>query len=130
MPPSIVNYFFPDLVDLQSALELPGFSHVGRLITGHCSLMAYLHHFGLADSSRCNCVHPAESVEHYIFECELFSSERAKLKVECSLIGEWPPTIDALGRHPGLWAVFVDFVAKSGRLNSRQRQGRRNTPAF
>ena len=110
---SVINSFFPDLVDLQSALKLPGFSHVGRPITRHCSLMASLHRFGLADSPRCNCGHPAESVQHYIVECELFSSERRKLKIECSLIGVWPLTLDALARHPGLWAVFVDFVTKS-----------------
>ena len=60
--------FLPDLSDIQSALKTPGFTHVKRLITGHCSLMASLHRFNLAGSPDCICGNPTETVEHFELE--------------------------------------------------------------
>ena len=119
---STMSSFFPILDDLVKAHRTSGFSHVKRLITGHCTLKASLHRFGRSDSTQCDCGALSETVEHFVFHCPSYDTERAPL-VDCcrAVLGVWPPKMKELGRHACVWAKFTSFVGNTGRLASNRR---------
>ena len=49
-------------------------------MTGHGKFKSYLRKFKLADSNICSCGQDAETAEHVLLYCKLFSCERDKFK--------------------------------------------------
>ena len=58
--------------------NLPFF--IPRVVSGHCSLNAYLCKIGKIPSAACICSHPVESLDHLLFECTQYD------KIRCSFI--------------------------------------------
>jgi hypothetical protein len=53
---------------------------IARLLTGHCSLNKYLRRFNKIDEMTCECGEGEETVKHYLLLCELYDSQRDKLR--------------------------------------------------
>jgi hypothetical protein len=52
---------------------------VSRIITGHCGVRAHLKRFSIVDGSMCVCLEDHKTVDHIIWKCSRFSSQRACL---------------------------------------------------
>jgi hypothetical protein len=52
---------------------------VSKIISGHCVVRAHRKRFGIVDGSMCVCLEYHEPVDHIIWKCSRFSSQRACL---------------------------------------------------
>ena len=53
-----------------------------QLKMGHCGLNRYLHHFGLKNTSYCDCGYGKETVEHFFLHCPKYKEQRKRLRKE------------------------------------------------
>jgi hypothetical protein len=52
---------------------------VSRIISRHCGVKAHLKRFSIVDGSMCVCLEDHETVDHIIWKCSRFLSQRAYL---------------------------------------------------
>ena len=95
--------------------NLPFF--IPRVISGHCSLNAYLCNIGKISSAACTCSHPVESIDHIVFECSKYD------KIRCSLVSAasaydlpWPIPLCIFAQLKHLWVAFCNFLVASKRF--------------
>jgi hypothetical protein len=65
---------------------------VSRIISGHCGVEAHLKRFSIVDGSMCVCLEDNAAVDHMIWRCSCFSSQRACLIQRLSLSGVYEET--------------------------------------
>lgn len=128
---STCNAFFPSLTTLKKRLSRNVAPAIKQLISGHCcSLNAHLSRFYSNLSPGCSCGNGTETIEHFVFACPIYRTERAPL-IEAALftIGHWPTSLAALGEQDDLWLALLQFLKRSERLikcpwrrNSNPRQ--------
>ena len=95
--------------------NLPFF--IPRVVSGHCSLNAYLCKIGKIPSAACICSHPVESLDHLLFECTKYD------KIRCSLVSAasaydlpWPFPLCIFAQFKPLWVAFCNFLVASKRF--------------
>jgi ribonuclease HI len=115
---AVTRSFFPTVASTKTItnLELP--YQVVQLITGHCRLRFYLFKTACAPSPICSCGTSDETIEHFVFFCNQFSTVRASFK-ETALrtCYMWPPSLADIARHKPLLRSFIAFVLVSKRLD-------------
>jgi hypothetical protein len=52
---------------------------VSRIMSGHSSVRSHLHRFGIVEGPMCVCLQDYETVDHLIWHCERFWSEKHRL---------------------------------------------------
>jgi hypothetical protein len=52
---------------------------VSRIMSGQSSVWSHLHSFGIVEGPMCVCLQDYETVDHLIWHCESFGSERHRL---------------------------------------------------
>ena len=59
---------------------------LAQLRTGMTALNRYLHKIGVAESDMCDCGQAAETVEHFLFRCKKWTTQREVMFQYLSLI--------------------------------------------
>ena len=100
-------------------LKLNNIPHqVIQILTGHCFLNSYQFRFKFSESQCGSCKQPEETVEHFMFECNVFSSLRTNFMLtSLSLTKSWPPSIPKIHKHPNLFIAMIKFVMSTKRLD-------------
>jgi hypothetical protein len=65
---------------------------VSRIISGHCGIRAHLKRFSIIDGSMCVGLEDHETIDHIIWKCSRFSSQRAYLIQRLLLSGVYEET--------------------------------------
>jgi len=60
------------------------------IVTGHGKTRAYLHQFKIIEEPTCPCGTAKQTTDHLIFECEMITKERERLKTTALQNGSWP----------------------------------------
>jgi len=81
------------------------------IVTGHGKTKAYLHRFKIAENATCPCGKMHQTTDHLIFECELLTKERNRLKSSISQTNRWPTNKKALkGKHYKDFTKFINEI--------------------
>ena len=89
-----------------------------QILTGHCFLNSHQFRFNFSNSQCCACKYPIETVDHFLFECKIFSDNRSHfMHTSLSLVNCWPPNIPDIHKHPNLFTEMIKFVISTKRLN-------------
>lgn len=115
---AITRTFFPTPADA-SILKGSYISHqITQLLTGHCQLNYHFFKIKKISSPVCSCGLEDETVEHFIYTCHRFSSQRQSLKEAClKLIPVFPPPLSALATTPVIWKELLHFLKATRRLD-------------
>jgi hypothetical protein len=73
-------------------VEIKLITNVSRIISRHCGVRAHLKKFGIVDGSMCVCLEDHETVDHIIWKCSRFSTQRACLIQRLLLSGVYEET--------------------------------------
>ena len=96
-----------------------------QVLTGHCRLNYHFHKIKKVPSSLCNCG-KEETINHYLFDCNIFSEQRTSLIEACNKASiAFPPPLAAIPKDKNLWKALKWFILESRRLALRgtdQRQ--------
>jgi ribonuclease HI len=89
MKEQITKLFFPVIRDrLKIKIKMsPIFT---TMITGHGNLKSYLHKFKIIESPTCPCGKSEQTIDHFLFQCELLGKERDKLILGVAKTDNWP----------------------------------------
>jgi hypothetical protein len=60
------------------------------IVTGHGKTRAYLHRFKIVEKPTCPCGKENQTTAHLLFECELLTRERDRLKSTVIQTNKWP----------------------------------------
>ena len=106
-------------------------SVLAQLRTGMARLNGYLYQIGVAESDLCICGQARETVEHFLFECTRWDTQRTKIlawtnaergNLSYYLGGKapsdpekWTPNMDAV-------RATIKFAISTGRLNTETEQ--------
>jgi hypothetical protein len=60
------------------------------MVTGHEKTRAYLNRFKLMESATCPCNKGDQTMDHLLYQCNLFQHQREILKKETLKHGSWP----------------------------------------
>jgi hypothetical protein len=66
---------------------------VSRLMSGHTATRSHLNRFSIVDSPLCICGDGYETIDHLIWSCPKYESERISLKLSltrCGYVGDSP----------------------------------------
>ena len=98
-----------------------------QLRTGKCRLNRYLHSIGAVGTDQCSCGQAAETVEHFLFRCRRWNSEREGLiRYKRTKMGNLSFFLggksgsDGEGWNPDMAAVrtTIRFAMATGRLEA------------
>ena len=68
-----------------------------RLLSGHIPLNFHLHRFGLHETGLCNhCLFAEETIDHFLFQCDMFRDEREVYYRNLSSLGVSNPTLESV----------------------------------
>jgi hypothetical protein len=100
---------------------------LAQLRTGMTRLNGYLHRIGAAESDQCMCGHDKETVEHFLFRCRQWETQRRELLEQTEtrrgnlsfFLGgktradppEWTPNLDAV-------KATIKYAISTGRLDA------------
>jgi ribonuclease HI len=113
----ITKQFFPTVesANLLRRIKLP--HQVVQILTGHSCLKTFLNRIGAAETSLCSCGE-VETVEHFLFECRKFSSQRIYLKNFCrTKLNCWPPPLHLLVSSRVAFRNFRNYIMSTNHLN-------------
>ena len=89
-------------------------SKIIQLRTGHCGLNSYLHRFGIAESSTCECGTGQETVEHFLLECPRYREQRSEMRRKA---GTGNMRVDVLlGSSKAILEFTEKYINDTGRL--------------
>jgi ribonuclease HI len=113
--------FFPSVASsrMLNKVSLP--YQVLQLFTGHCRLNCYLHRFRCSPTAWCAQCHAdeEETVEHFLFWCKAFETERSALKsAVCRTGTTWPPPLAAFTESQRLIRGLLKFIIQTKRLDA------------
>ena len=107
-----------------------------QLRTGICRLNRYLGTIGAADSTQCYCQRGAETVDHFLFRCLLWSEHRSEIRRLAGsrwgdtsyLLGGWSgPSKDGLFEkwkpNTEMINATIQFAVNTTRLNDKRGEG-------
>jgi ribonuclease HI len=90
---------------------------ITQVLTGHCRLNHHLHLIKTISSPQCECGHGDETVEHFLFHCARYASQRSHLIQACSSSKKtFPPSLEDIPKFRHIWKEFKDFILKTERL--------------
>ena len=115
---AITKKFFPTPADA-SLLKGTYISHqITQLLTGHCQLSHHLFKIKKISSPVCECGLEDESVEHFVFNCNRFSTERQCLKEAClKLVTVYPPPLSTIATKTAIWKELLHLLKATRRLD-------------
>jgi len=115
---AITKKFFPSPTDA-FILERTYISHqTTQLLTGHCQLNYYFFKIKKITSPLCDCGHENETIEHYLFSCTRFTTQRKLLKdVWWKNTAVYPPPLSTIATTPAIWKELLQFVKATRRLD-------------
>ena len=90
-----------------------------QILTGHCRLNMYLNYIGVKEDPVCLCGKSLETVDHYLFVCELETINRTNTIIKtCFSLGiEFPPNKNILIDNKILFSSLCAFLSASKRLD-------------
>ena len=113
--------FFPTIKSIRRFPSHQLCRQITQVLTGHSLLMEHQFRFKFSNSPACACGCPTESVEHFIFYCPLFYTQRLPFKATCFLTdGSWPRPLDTIPSSPIIWEAFRQFVRSTARLRWKE----------
>ena len=117
---SITREFFPSPRDA-SHLNRAFISHeYTQILSGHCILNHRLAKMKIILSADCKCGAPEETLQHFLFDCPLFSSSRMILERTARLFQlSLPIPLSDFSKHHRLFHALLQYVRESGRLSLR-----------
>lgn len=114
---SFTRLFFPTIRDANMIASNNLSSPLTQILTGHSLLNAHQHRFNFKLSPACLCGHPAETTEHFLFDCSLYTELRQSFrKASLSELALWPPSLASIPQSDALWSEFRRFINKTNRL--------------
>ena len=112
--------FFPSPESAKTLVGRVLSFQVTQIVTGHSRLNQHQHRFKFTDSALCSCGADVESVEHFLFHCKLYSSQRQIFKAVSARVTEvWPPVLADIPQVPVLWSAMCKFIVATKRLLCR-----------
>ena len=113
----ITNQFFPTAESANFLKRIKLAHQVVQILTGHSCLKTFLNRIEAAESNLCSCGE-AETVEHFLFECRKFSSQRIYLKSFCRTKFKcWPPPLHLLVSSHVTFINFRNHIMSTKHLN-------------
>ena len=90
-----------------------------QILTGHCRLNMYLNYIGVKEDPVCLCGGYLETVDHYLFVCELETINRTNtIMKSCFSLGiDFPPNKNLLINNKVLFSSLCSFLSASKRLD-------------
>ena len=79
----MTRVFFPTIEAAEVILKRRLSFYVTQILTGHSFFNQHQYRFKFATTPSCACGHYIESVEHFLFECNKFSSIREQFQAIC-----------------------------------------------
>jgi ribonuclease HI len=115
---STIRTFFPSLSSLKVLSDTPP-RQITQIISGHCSLNAFLYKIKKTSSPRCRfCLTNDETIDHFLFCCPFFDQDRKNFRQNSLKITKsWPPIPSLIPQSAPLWKSFVNFIISSRRLS-------------
>jgi hypothetical protein len=109
--------FFPSVPKLGVLFKLKLSFYSVQVLTGHCFLNYFLAKINRSASPLCLCLSDIETVEHFLFNCTLFTELRVSFKYSVLSRGiSWPPELSAILENEALWSELTKFVLATKRL--------------
>ena len=102
--------FFPDVAErLKMKINLT--QKLTAIVTGHGKTRAYLQRFKIIENATCSCGKRDQTTDHLIFECELLTKERNRMKSSISQKNRWSTNKKKLiGEHYKLFTKFINEI--------------------
>ena len=96
-----------------------------QIFTGHSLLNSHQHRFKLEDNPNCPCSGIAETIEHFLFICPLYTSQRTPLELICRrTIQIWPPPLHLFHKHNLAFKELIAFIICTKRLERMSHSNR------
>jgi hypothetical protein len=109
--------FFPSVPKLGVLFKLKLSFYSVQVLTGHCFLNYFLAKINRSASPLCLCLSDIETVEHFLFNCTLFTELRVSFKYSVLSRGiSWPPELSAILENEARWSELTKFVLATKRL--------------
>ncbi|XP_023244798.1 uncharacterized protein LOC111642659 [Centruroides sculpturatus] len=111
--------FLPNIPNRLSLNHIYGNYFTSQLPTGHGNIRQYLNRFHHSDTPFCQCDSGAiEDPLHFIFECNLYDTQRTQLIHKALIEGfNWPCTPDLLINNSATYNGLTEFIRETGALN-------------
>jgi len=102
--------FFLDVAErLKMKINLT--QNLTAILTGHGKTRAYLQRFKIIENETCPCSKRDQTTDHLIFECELLTKERNRMKSSISQANRWPANKkDLIGKHYKDFTKFINEI--------------------
>jgi ribonuclease HI len=115
---AVTRAFFPTPKDATILKHVHLTHELTQILTGHCRLGVYLHRISAAETSMCNCSTAAETVEHFLFYCPLYDTQRDILRASLSMRTlHWPPPLRCFVSCKQNIDALKTFIVTSKRLD-------------
>lgn len=104
------------LPDIRRRIETPLYlnHYIAQYLTGHGNFAAKPFSFKLKDSPDCECQSGIDDVEHSIYDCQRWSSQRESLIKAITFEGEtWPCKLQILVKTKRIYKAFVNFARET-----------------
>jgi len=102
--------------DIRRRIETPlCLNHyITQYLTGHGNCVSKLFSLKLKDSPDCECQLGTDDVEHSIYDCQRWSSQRESLMKAITSEGEtWPCELQILVKTKRIYKAFVKFARET-----------------
>jgi len=86
---SITKEYLPN-VEGRLKMKINFTQNLAAILTGHVETKAYLHRFKIIKEPTCPCGTAEQTTDHVIYECEMLTKEREKLKKTALQKRSWP----------------------------------------
>ena len=115
---AITKKFFPAPVDAKCMKGVYISHQITQLLTGHCQLNQHFLKIKKIQSPLCDCYVEEESIEHFLFSCCRFESQRKVLKEACEKKEKkYPPSLAAVVKSAVIWKEVLKFIKETRRLD-------------
>jgi len=102
--------FFPDVAEILK-MKFNLTQNLTAIVTGHGKTKAYLQRFKIIEHATCPCAKRDQTTDHLIFECELLTKERNRMKSSISQTNRWPANKkDLIGKHYKDFTKFINEI--------------------
>ena len=79
-------------------------------VSGHGKTRAYINLFKIIENATCPCGKRDQTTDHLIFECELLTIERNRLKSSISQTNRWPT--NGASNKPHIKKTYIQGVSQ------------------
>ena len=114
---SITKRFFPNVLSAAILLKHHPSYQVMQVLTFHGKFRNYLFKFKASDSPLCQCNQTPETVDHFLFDCDNFKTQRTSFKDYClKVLKSWPPSFATITNDIKLWCEMTKYVHQTKHL--------------